>query len=323
MKEIIIINGAMGGVAKTVTSGYHKNYAASLLNFGTSGTFIMEKEIKQGEVIGSMQSNAYHGNIEGISPTITAACGMGGGQTPMIVEQEPKILSYSRNSKGKVISRHTKDVANTLHSSNFENTQQYVVEPQVLRMERTEEEKQRRHNEGDKGAKFSAAKEMKPRKDGVSNTLTSATKDNLVVVQQQKVLEQAQSICSKLRGGSSATMTKDGTIRGINAHDQKAGSIGEMQIQYEANTANTVTTTLAPKCYGETTGWRIRKLTTRECFRLMNVDDEDIDKIQAAGIPKTKQYCLAGNSIVTNVLYEIFRKMFIETQNENKQLELF
>ena len=30
--------------------------------------------------------------------------------------------------------------------------------------------------------------------------------------------------------------------------------------------------------------FRIRKLTPRECFRLQDVDDADIDKIQATGI---------------------------------------
>lgn len=70
-------------------------------------------------------------------------------------------------------------------------------------------------------------------------------------------------------------------------------------------------------------GWRIRKLTARECFRLMDMDDADIDKIQAAGIPKTQQYKIAGNSIVVSCLYHLFRKMFIEQGNENQQLELF
>jgi len=69
--------------------------------------------------------------------------------------------------------------------------------------------------------------------------------------------------------------------------------------------------------------FRIRKLTPRECFRLMNVDDKDIDKIQASGISNSAQYKLAGNSIVVNVLFNIFRKMFIETENENQQLSLF
>ena len=71
------------------------------------------------------------------------------------------------------------------------------------------------------------------------------------------------------------------------------------------------------------TRYRIRKLTPRECFRLMGVDDADIDKIQASGISNSQQYKCAGNSIVVDVLYHIFRKMFVETENENDQLCLF
>jgi len=127
-----------------------------------------------------------------------------------------------------------------------------ITEPQVFRMERTKEEKQRRHNEGDKGAKFSAAKEMKPRKDGVSNTLTSSTNDNFV--------------CER---------------------------------------------------------WRIRKLTPRECGRLMGCDDETIDKMIAAGIPKTQLYKLYGNSIVCDVLEAIFSQLFIDQSNKSPQQSLF
>lgn len=69
--------------------------------------------------------------------------------------------------------------------------------------------------------------------------------------------------------------------------------------------------------------FRIRKLTPRECFRLMGVDDSDIDKIQTARISNSAQYKLAGNSIVVDVLFHIFRKMFVETENESQQLTLF
>ena len=74
--------------------------------------------------------------------------------------------------------------------------------------------------------------------------------------------------------------------------------------------------------------FRIRKLTPRECFRLMGVDDKDIDKMQAAGISQSGQYKLAGNSIVVDVLFHIFRKMFIETEEPDfdgnpTQLTLF
>jgi site-specific DNA-cytosine methylase len=58
--------------------------------------------------------------------------------------------------------------------------------------------------------------------------------------------------------------------------------------------------------------YRIRKLTCREVFRLMGVDDKDIDTIQAAGISNSQQYKMAGNSIVVDVLYHQFVKAFID-----------
>lgn len=68
----------------------------------------------------------------------------------------------------------------------------------------------------------------------------------------------------------------------------------------------------------------IRKLTERECFRLLGVDDSDIDKIQSAGISMTQQYKMAGNSIVVDVLYHIFRKLIVDTKADyGTQLELF
>lgn len=60
---------------------------------------------------------------------------------------------------------------------------------------------------------------------------------------------------------------------------------------------------------------RIRKLTPRECFRLMGVTDEDVDKIQGAGISNSSQYKLAGNSIVTNCLEGIFTQLFRQDQD--------
>lgn len=70
--------------------------------------------------------------------------------------------------------------------------------------------------------------------------------------------------------------------------------------------------------------YRIRKLTPRECFRLMGVDDADIDKIQAAGISNSQQYKMAGNSIVVDNLYHIFRTMFVDKPTKQvKQLTLF
>lgn len=67
----------------------------------------------------------------------------------------------------------------------------------------------------------------------------------------------------------------------------------------------------------------VRKLTERECFRIMDVGEPDINLLLQSGIARTSLYKLAGNSIVVNVLYHIFRKLFIDPQNENAQLSLF
>lgn len=65
------------------------------------------------------------------------------------------------------------------------------------------------------------------------------------------------------------------------------------------------------KYYSDNT-FRVRKLTPRECFRLMGMRDNDIDKIQAVGISNTQQYKMAGNSICIPVLEAIFKNLFME-----------
>lgn len=61
---------------------------------------------------------------------------------------------------------------------------------------------------------------------------------------------------------------------------------------------------------------RIRKLTPKECFRLMGVSEEDIDTMLNSGISNSSAYKLAGNSIVVDVLYHLFRKAYIETDQD-------
>jgi DNA (cytosine-5)-methyltransferase 1 len=54
---------------------------------------------------------------------------------------------------------------------------------------------------------------------------------------------------------------------------------------------------------------RIRKLTPKECWRLMGFDDKDIEKAQAVGMSNAQLYKQAGNSIVVNVLMAMFSQM--------------
>ena len=145
-----------------------------------------------------------------------------------------------------------------------------IIEPNVLRQERTEQGKElRKLAKGDKGIKFNGGnKEFCPRTDGLSNTLSTSTKDNMLAVPELRCIE------------------------------------GCMVDKYGNR-------------------YRVRKLTPKECFRLMDVSDEDIKKMESSGVAKTNLYKLAGNSIVVACMFHIFRKLFVEKGNENPQLELF
>jgi DNA (cytosine-5)-methyltransferase 1 len=58
----------------------------------------------------------------------------------------------------------------------------------------------------------------------------------------------------------------------------------------------------------QTSDLRIRKLTPKECFRLMGVKDEDYEKV-AKNQSNASLYHLAGDSIVVNVIEEIIKQL--------------
>lgn len=55
--------------------------------------------------------------------------------------------------------------------------------------------------------------------------------------------------------------------------------------------------------------YRIRKLTPKECWRFMGFTDEDFQKAKSVN-SDAKLYAQAGNSIVVNVLEEVFKQLF-------------
>ncbi len=75
---------------------------------------------------------------------------------------------------------------------------------------------------------------------------------------------------------------------------------------YDNNVSIAVTTCFNPNYLDN--DLRIRKLTPRECFRLMGVKDEDYDNV-AKHQSNASLYHLAGDSIVVNVLMAIFKEM--------------
>lgn len=71
--------------------------------------------------------------------------------------------------------------------------------------------------------------------------------------------------------------------------------------------------TLSDPCHNNNRLWdglRIRKLTPKECFRLMGFQDKDIECLIENKISNTQLYKMAGNSIVVDVLKYIFVELF-------------
>jgi len=55
----------------------------------------------------------------------------------------------------------------------------------------------------------------------------------------------------------------------------------------------------------------IRRLTPRECWRLMGWKDDDINKVMDGSISNTQLYKMAGNSIVVSCLVELIKSIIV------------
>lgn len=92
---------------------------------------------------------------------------------------------------------------------------------------------------------------------------------------------------------------------------EKAVVIDDLYADREARVYEDVAPTLRSERIGLKTmenQYRIRKLTPKECWRLMGFTDEDFHKAEAVN-SNTQLYKQAGNSIVVPVLEAIFRQM--------------
>ena len=97
-----------------------------------------------------------------------------------------------------------------------------------------------------------------------------------------------------------------------NLSDRSAGMPKEQRLEINTKGTSNTITSVSKDNYAIDTDYRVRKLTPKECFRLMGLKDNDIDKIQQTGMSDTQQYKMAGNSIVVNVLEGIFRNLFVK-----------
>lgn len=176
-----------------------------------------------------------------------------------------------------------------------------VYEPQVMTPKRTEFGKAVRKAYENKEIEMSRPDmtTMEPRTDGVSNTLTSVQKDNYLAIP-----EATQQGYAEAHEGDSVNLA-------VPNSKTRRGRVGKQM----ANTLDTGCQQGVVEADPQVK-YRIRKLTPRECFRLMGVEDTDIDKLMSAGISNSQLYKCAGNSIVVDTLYHLFRKLFCDKESE-------
>ncbi len=121
---------------------------------------------------------------------------------------------------------------------------------------------------------------------GLSNTITTVQKDNLVI-------ENKVNLDKPIRlGGIFDKLNQKHQAGSIWDIDAVSPTIDTMQGGYRQPLV--------------ISSLRIRKLTPKECWRLMGFDDEDFEKAQLSGVSNSQLYKQAGNSIVVDVLEKIF-----------------
>lgn len=153
-------------------------------------------------------------------------------------------------------------------------------------------------------------------KEGISNTLTTVQKDNLVleniiyddynnnIPDEQSRIGTIAPTCgnSALRNGKKIIER----VEQISSDNSQCGTVVSDEGLFP---------TLSAGCHGYAnphiyTQYRVRKLTPKECGRLMGVDDAVIDSMGKV-LSNSKLYQCFGNAIVVDVLCAIFSQLEI------------
>lgn len=183
----------------------------------------------------------------------------------------------------------TEGIAPTIHTVGGGNLEPKIAEPIIAAMRGRNPD-----NPNSRESGLPTQQRLEIKGDGISNTLTTVQKDNLVI---------------EPAAGQFQPKDRD--------YNKKSGIREERFEVRNDYVSNSVLTHDKKNCVVESP-FRVRKLTPKECWRLMGFTDEDFDRAKAA-LNKTfykgkdrsnsQLYKQAGNSIVVNVLMAIFETM--------------
>ena len=154
--------------------------------------------------------------------------------------------------------------------------------------------------------------------EGISNTLTTVQKDTYVL--EEDTRNNKQQLCDYMIQNDLVKLY-DVINHGYTEHrlnsikDNKDIVLGKNispTLMTRPDELGVVVNSKQEKIQN-TRGIRIRKLTPKECWRLMGFDDEDFDKA-AKVCTEAQLYKQAGNSIVVNVLERICVNLFMNNK---------
>ena len=224
--------------------------------------------------------------------------------------------------------------------------QPMIIEAESIRIVRTEEGKalRKKYENHEIHHGFNEHREPELRKDGVTNTSSTVQKDNYICVAMRGrnptnpsdrtpgiELEQTLEVNGNGTSNCLTSVQKDNLVLEKPVLLGGVGEENKFGTQYRQGnrvySSNAVAMCLNSQPVGNAGGnsylynvnYRIRKLTPRECWRLMDFSDEDFEKAAQVN-SNTQLYRQAGNSICKNVLIAIFGQMLEGREDAYRKL---
>ena len=226
--------------------------------------------------------------------------------------QQTNNNGYAKNG---INIRNDKEVASTLTArmAKCGMTDNYIQEPVACASRGRNPD-----NPSDRTSGAPTEQRLEINHNGTTNTITTVQKDNYVI--EPKVQQVGNIIDTDSFGGNpqvGRVYSAEGvspTLNTMQGGGREPKIVDDLYKSRDARFYDKTSPTLRANHCGDlkVVDYRIRKLTPRECWRLMGVRDEQFNKLH--DISNTQLYKMAGNSIVVDVLMAIFRNLFLQKE---------
>lgn len=267
------------------------------------GLFDDEKHIRQA-------GGVY--NVDGLSPTLTVMyngykqpCIIDSSNKPYFVDRQGRIQEFdlkenyiqwdtskkqynSQQDRAFYDEKLSGTIATNAMANVIENSEPLICASRGRNVENPSDRTPGTHTEQRLEINYS----------GTSNTLTTVQKDNYVLEPNVLRAEYDDTISEQC----------ENNVNIVIGSTQKNAYVGNGEMSPTLTSAMGTGGGHIPMI-GNIPNFRIRKLTPRECWRLMGIDDECFDKAQQVN-SNSQLYKQAGNGIVVDVLYYIFKQLF-------------